>query len=120
MEYKRSPRIPIALAPGSGEKLERYSALVQKDKVATTAAYLLQQKLDELDERGAIPDDESLPKQDFEQIVQFLKLLTGDRTERNGISFVLLGEILGIDSGKLSDLHNLVNECREHKHSEVK
>lgn len=122
MEYKRPARIPISLSPGSGEKLERYSRFVSKDRLATTAAFLLQQKLDELDAAGEIPEDDVvLSRQDFDQIVKFVKLLVGDRTKRNGISFVLLGSLLGIESGKLSELHSVLEKCRqEHEeHSQV-
>lgn len=117
-EEKRPPRISVSLSQGSSEQLERYAKLVQKDKVATVAAYLLQEKLDELEASGKIPEA-LISKDDFEQVVKFVKLLLGEY-ERNGISFALLGDLLGVEPSKLNDLHNFLEECRKnHKHSEV-
>ncbi|KYC35612.1 hypothetical protein WA1_07265 [Scytonema hofmannii PCC 7110] len=50
----------------------------------------------------------------IDQIKKFLALLLGER-DRNGISYVLLGQTLGIDPEKLHQLFLLVQECRAEK-----
>ncbi len=112
-EEKRNPRIAVMLPPGDLEKLERYARIVKKDKQASVAAYLLQQKIEELDSDGKIPPPETLVmcQEELDQVIKFIYLLIGS-SSRNGISFVLLGDLLGIDPGKLSDLHQMVDICR--------
>ncbi|MGI2909227.1 ribbon-helix-helix domain-containing protein [Tolypothrix sp. VBCCA 56010] len=63
-------------------------------------------------ERERSSDPHGLPTSELiDQLKKFLQLLTGDR-ERNGISYVLLGQTLGIDPEKLHELYVLVEECR--------
>ncbi|BDA75961.1 hypothetical protein CAL7716_101270 (plasmid) [Calothrix sp. PCC 7716] len=111
---KVTPRITIALPKGYIEKLQRYTEHVAKDeKQAPNASYLLQTKLDELESAGKIPPPDTvvLNRDDFEEIKKFIKLLTG-KSDRNGISFAVLGELLDIDASELNNLYKLVNHCR--------
>lgn len=51
---------------------------------------------------------------DLDQFKKFIALLLGER-ERNGVSFVLLGQALGIDPEKLHELYLLVQQCKQEK-----
>jgi hypothetical protein len=58
---------------------------------------------------------QSISAEDVDQIKKFFALLLG-KQEREGISFVLLGQALGFDPDKLHELYQLVQQCRaEHK-----
>ncbi len=115
-EEKRSNRISVSLDDGTVDLLFRYAKGVKNSKPATVAAYLLASRLDDLNQMGEIPENPDMVEmeaQDFSQIVEYIKLLLGDRTSRQGISFVLLGEILEIDPQRLQNLHNLIAHCTE-------
>lgn len=57
---------------------------------------------------------ETISVDDVDQIKKFIALLLGER-DRQGISFVLLGQALDIDPEKLHELYLLVQECRKEK-----
>jgi hypothetical protein len=120
---ERSPRVTVSLPEGSIDKLDRYAG-VMKTKQASAAAYLLQTKLDEMERAGEIPrqNDSRISQEDFEQFKEFVSLLLGDaqgaakgeRTERVlGVNFVVLGELLGVEAERLSELYQFVKDCRE-------
>ncbi len=50
--------------------------------------------------------------EDIEQIGEFIRLLLGER-ERDNLSLVEVGEILGINPDKLADLYLFIEECRD-------
>ncbi|MBA3920418.1 MAG: hypothetical protein H0X31_01395 [Nostocaceae cyanobacterium] len=110
---ERSPRVTVTLPEGSIDKLDRYAGAI-KAKQASAAAYLLQVKLDEMEKTGEIPQQKlaGLTEQEFEQFKEFISLLLGDRTERNAVSFSLLGQLLKVEPERLSELYQLVIECR--------
>lgn len=119
---ERSPRVTVSLPEGSIDKLDRY-ANVMKTKQASAAAYLLQSKLDEMERNGEIPRQNlaGISEEEFNQFKEFISLLLGDRTERNGVSFVLLGQLLGLEAERISELYQLVKDCREgHAKGKVK
>jgi len=72
-----------------------------------------------MSERERSTNPNSLPTNELiDQLRKFIQLLIGDR-DRNGISYVLLGQTLGIDPEKLHELYLLVQECRtKHKPKE--
>ncbi|BDA75974.1 hypothetical protein CAL7716_101400 (plasmid) [Calothrix sp. PCC 7716] len=74
---------------------------------------MLQAKLDELESSGKIPSTGTivLNRDEFEEIKKFIKLLTG-KSERNGISFAVVAELLEIDASELNNLYKLVKHCR--------
>lgn len=121
-EKRRGNRISVSLSDGSVQRLNRYAGSESKQSPpATVAAYLVERALDELEQKGMIPkdgDNVEIPQEDFNQIIEFVKLLTGDRTDRQGVSFVLLGELLGIEAAKLNDLYSMIIRCREEIHHE--
>jgi hypothetical protein len=53
----------------------------------------------------------SISAEDADQIKKFISLLCGEH-ERNSISFVFVGQALGIDPEKLHELYQLVKQCR--------
>lgn len=111
---KQTPRISVALPKGYLEKLQRFAQHIAKDeKQAPSASYLLQAKLDELESSGKIPPADTivLTRDEFEEIKKFIKLLTG-KSERNGISFAVVAELLEIDASELNNLYKLVKHCR--------
>jgi len=62
----------------------------------------------------------SLPTNELiDQITKFIALLLGER-ERDGVSYVLLGQTLSIDPEKLHDLYQLVQQCRSERQNKEK
>ncbi|RAM52084.1 MAG: hypothetical protein C6Y22_08260 [Hapalosiphonaceae cyanobacterium JJU2] len=59
---------------------------------------------------------QSINTEDVDQIKKFFALLLG-KHERNGISFVLLGQALGFDPEELHQLYQLVQQCRSEHHN---
>ncbi|MGI2907929.1 ribbon-helix-helix domain-containing protein [Tolypothrix sp. VBCCA 56010] len=113
-QYRR-PRINFGIEETSKEELEEWakqehrtvSNLVEAT-VETALAQRRQGKENIKYNSSVITED------DFDQIKKFISLLCGDR-ERNGISFVLLGQALGFEPEKLHDLYQLVLQCRKDK-----
>lgn len=53
-----------------------------------------------------------LSKEDLiEQLTKFISLLMGEHP-RDGVSYVLIGQTIGIDPEKLHELYLLIQECR--------
>lgn len=62
-----------------------------------------------VDGTGTLPPEELV-----DQVKKFISLLLGER-DRNGISYVLLGQALGFDPEDLHNLYLLLKECKKEK-----
>lgn len=110
-QYRR-PRINFGIDETSKEELEEWAKqehrTVSNLVEATVETALAERKK----EKQSIKRNSSpLTDEDFDLIKKFIALLCGER-DRNGVSFALLGETLGIETEKLHDLYQLVQKCR--------
>lgn len=111
----RRKRIALSINKMTEDRLVRL-AKFQGDRPATIAYQLLANILQEMDENGDIPDTDdpiTLDRSDLRQIKEFIRLLSGSRMSRQGVSFSLVGHILGINTEELSQLYEKVTHCNE-------
>lgn len=111
----RRKRIALSINRVTEDRLNRL-AQFQGDRPATIAYQLLATALQELDENGDIPENDdpvTLERSDLHQIKEFIRLLLGTRISRQGVSFSLVGHILGIKTEELSQLYEKVSRCNE-------
>lgn len=115
-EQARRIRMAVSLNELTESRLKRYSQYVVGDRPASVAFQILSSVLQELDEKGDIPEGLEpvmVERTDLNQIREYLKLLSGTRESRQGVSFAVVGKVLGMTPEELNDLYNLVCECRE-------
>jgi hypothetical protein len=111
-QYRR-PRINFGISEESKEQLEQWA----KDE-HRTVSNLVEAITEEALKTKRIGGNQSpITIDDLDQIKKFIALLLGDR-ERNGVSFVLLGQALGFDPEKLHELYQLVQQCKAEKKPE--
>ena len=104
------PRINFALPSNSKEALEQWAKEEHR-----TVSNLVEALTEEALKTKQIRSSGSTSAEDLDLIKKFIGLLLGER-DRNGVSFVLLGQILDTDPEKLHELYQLVQQCRtEHK-----
>ncbi len=111
----RRKRIALSINRVTEDRLTRL-AQFQGDRPATIAYQLLANALQELDENGDIPENDdpvTLDRSDLRQIKEFIRLLSGSRLSRQGVSFSLVGHILGIKTEELSQLYEKIMQCNE-------
>lgn len=92
----------------------------QRRPIASMALYLLTRVIDEAKRTGEfVPTsrdaDISFTRDEIEQIQAYMKLLTGERAERDGISFQEVGELLGLEPEALKRHYEFVLNCRNHE-----
>lgn len=117
------PRINLSPDPELMMDLEDW-AQQQRRPVASMALYLLTRIIDEAKRTGEfVPasreTDISFTRDEIEQIQAYMKLLTGERTERDGISFQEVGELLGLEPEALKRHYEFVLNCRNHELKET-
>ncbi|MGI8504620.1 MAG: hypothetical protein ACR2LR_26345 [Hassallia sp.] len=109
----QKPRLTIYLS--SAELLDQIQAVAEAEQrsVSNLTSIALAEWIADHKARGK--NKSAISADDTDQFKKFVALLLGER-ERNGVSFVLLGQALDIDPEKLHELYLLVQECRkEHK-----
>ncbi|HYX17875.1 MAG TPA: hypothetical protein VE944_26650 [Nostoc sp.] len=107
------PRLTIYLS--SAELLDEIQAVAETEKrsVSNLTSIALTEWI--ADHKAGRNNKSAISADDIDQFKKFIALLLGER-ERNGVSFVLLGQALDIDPEKLHELYMLVQQCRkEHK-----
>ncbi len=100
------PRINFALSDKSKEELEQWA----KDE-HRTVSNLVQALTEEALKTKQIRSSASNGRDNLDQVKKFVALLMGERN-RDGVSFVLLGQALNIDPEKLHELYLLVQKYR--------
>lgn len=111
----RRKRIALSINKVTEDRLTRL-AQSQGDRPASVAYQLLASALQEMDENGDIPDSSdpiTLDRADLHQIKEYIRLLLGTRVSRQGVSFSLVGHILGIKTEELSNLYEKIAKCNE-------
>jgi len=113
-QYRR-PRINFGIDENSKEELEEW-AKQEHRTVSNLVEANIETALAErrLGKQNIKPSSSVITEDELDQIREFISLLSGDR-ERNGVSFVLLGQTLGFDPEQLYGLYQLVMECRKEK-----
>ncbi|MGG6264168.1 ribbon-helix-helix domain-containing protein [Leptolyngbya sp. AN03gr2] len=112
----------ITLPNGTYSELDRL-AKSRDDTAARLASFFVERAIAEARERGEIPPpDETVNEPDVSEseslaiVAEYIKLLTGERTERNGLSLAKLGKVLGINHHDLDALYKLVETCKQTDH----
>ncbi len=91
--------------------LEDWAEREDRNSRAQWAAVIIKRAI-EKDKAGEIVNGHMLDEIEFEQIKKFLALLSGEH-DRNGISFSVIADCLGLDQDKLNELYLMVLSMRE-------
>ncbi len=107
----KKPQVSLRLEPEEYEKLKEWAEGEFRTPAALSAIIIKKT----LSDRGGQALEGGLSNKDFiDQVQKFIALLLGER-DRNGISYVLLGQALGVDPEKLHELYLLVQQCQKDK-----
>lgn len=93
------------------EYLEKWAQREERRSRAEWAAVLLK-RIIESDQRGEFVDTQILSREEFDQIKNFLALLTGEKNQ-DEINFSLISECLSLDPKRLNELYLIVSAMRE-------
>lgn len=113
-QYRR-PRINFGIDENSKRELEEWA-----EQEHRTVSNLIESNIEtalaqrKLGKQNIKPESSVITEDDLDQIKKFISLLCGDR-ERDGVSFVLLGQTLGFDPEKLYGLYQMLVECKKDK-----
>ena len=119
MTSSERPRINLSPDPELMMDLEDW-AQQQRRPIASMALYLLARIIEESRRTGEfVPtsrgEDISFTHDEVEQIQAYIKLIIGEREERDGISFQEVGELLGLEPESLKRHYEFVLNCRNHE-----
>ena len=102
------PRVQFVCSQKLADSLQEWADSENRSR-SNLIETLLEEVVSDRDNLNNLPTHELI-----DQMRKFIDLLMGER-ERNGISYVLLGQALRVDSEKLHELYLLVQQCRKEK-----
>ena len=106
---KDRPRIMFVCSQTLADDLQARANKENRSRSNLIETLLTEMMSEELNAQSVLSVD------DFaDQVKKYIALLMGER-DRNGISYVLLGEALGVDPEKLHELYLLVQQCKREK-----